>query len=79
MKQEVKGMTKPNAIVDGPRYECAEMSARFTLTWLDHAYYHLKQIRRGKRSYYHDQLVSQVEHINRQLLDLVVKLAKEGK
>ena len=79
MKQEVKTKTKENAIVDGPRYECAEMSARFAMSWLDRAYHHLKQIRRGKRSYNHDQLVSQVEHINRQLLDLVVKLAKEGK
>ena len=75
MKQEVKTKAKENAIVDGPRYECSEMAARFALTWLDRAHHHLKHIGRGKRSFYHDQLVQKVEHVNQELVDLVLKLA----
>ena len=62
MKQEVKTKAKENAIVDGPRYECSEMAARFALTWLDRAHHHLKHIGRGKRSFYHDQLVQKVAY-----------------
>lgn len=61
------------AIVDAPRYECAEMAARFALSWLDRAEQHLKHIKLGKRSYYHDALLVEVNAISRALVDLVIK------
>ena len=63
-----------NAIVDAPRYECAEMSARFALQWLDRVGHHLKNIKRDRRSFYHDQLVAKTQLLERELVDLVVKL-----
>lgn len=63
-----------NAIVDTARYECAEMSARFALQWLDRVIHHLKNIKRDRRSFYHDQLLAKTEYLEHELIDLVIKL-----
>ena len=63
-----------DAIVDAPRYECAEMAARLTLQWLDRVGHHLKNIKRDRRSFYHDQLVAKAQSLERELVDLVIKL-----
>ena len=65
-----------NAIVDAPRYECAEMAARFALQWLDRTQHHLTHIKRDRRSYYHDQLVTKAHLLEHELVDLVIKLDK---
>lgn len=64
---------REDAIVDAPRYECAEMATRFALSWLDRTRYHLKHIKRGKRSNYHDKLLIEVTAIEQALVDLAIK------
>ena len=71
--ERVMDKKRENAIVDAPRYECAEMATRFALSWLDRTRYHLKHIKRGKRSYYHDKLLVEVTAIEEALVDLVIK------
>ncbi len=71
--ERVMDKKREDAIVDAPRYECAEMATRFALSWLDRTRYHLKHIKRGKRSYYHDKLLVEVTAIEQALVDLVIK------
>ena len=71
--EKVMDKERENAIVDAPRYECAEMATRFALSWLDRTRYHLKHNKRGKRSYYHDKLLVEVTAIEQALVDLVIK------
>ena len=71
--ERVMDKKRENAIVDAPRYECAEMATRFALSWLDRTRYHLKYIKRGKRSYYHDKLLVEVTAIEQALVDLAIK------
>ena len=71
--ERVMDKNREDAIVDAPRYECAEMATRFALSWLDRTKYHLKHIKRGKRSYYHDKLLVEVTAIEQVLVDLVIK------
>ena len=71
--ERVMDKKREDAIVDAPRYECAEMATRFALSWLDRTRYHLKHIKRGKRSYYHDKLLVEVTAIEQALVDLAIK------
>ena len=71
--ERVMDKKREDAIVDAPRYECAEMATRFALSWLGRTRYHLKHIKRGKRSYYHDKLLVEVAAIEHALVDLAVK------
>lgn len=73
MKAKAMDKKREDAVVDAPRYECAEMATRFALMWLDRTRYHLKRIKLGKRSYYHDKLLDEVASIEQALIDLVIK------
>jgi len=73
MKKQVM-KSEEITIVDGPRYECAEMASRFALSWLDRTRSHLKKIKKGRRAYYHQKLIGETDFAIEVLVDLVIKL-----